>query len=76
MKLFESIYLFFFKKWNKRAIRSESIAYHNWVVSLNKSGFPKNKDGTAMDCWQLYDYYEENKRSIYLMHAIKYDHKK
>ncbi len=58
----------------------EEIAYHNWVMSLNKNGFPKNSNGTSMDCWQLYEYYsclEENGicvRQTYINHATK-DHK-
>ncbi len=38
----------------------EIIAYNNWVNSLNKKGFPRNPDGTWMDCWQLYQYYRDN----------------
>lgn len=37
--------------------RAECIAYTNWLNTLHKSGYPKNKDGTSMNCWELYDYY-------------------
>lgn len=55
-----------------KQIRFECIAYHNWVSSLNKEGFPKNEDGSPMNCWQLYDHYITltEKRNIYRHHAI------
>lgn len=37
--------------------RDECIAYTNWLNTLHKSGFPKNKNGTFMNCWELYDHY-------------------
>jgi len=51
----------------------EAIAYQLWVGSLNKKGFPKNNNGTSMDCWQLYDYFKKSKsiRNSYLRHAFK-----
>lgn len=52
-------------------IRWETIGYNNWVSSLHTTGFPKNDNGTAMDCWQLYDFYinKSDKREKYYNHA-------
>jgi len=54
----------------ERQRRTESIAYNLWVDSLAKKGFPRNENGTCMDCWQLYDYfYKADNRSIYIQHS-------
>lgn len=59
-------------------LRGECIGYNNWVSTLNKNGFPKNDNGTSMDCWQLYDYYFQasNKRHIFIHHAEKLEPKR
>ena len=38
-------------------VHDNCIAYFAWVQSLNKSGFPKNKNGTSMSCGQLYNHW-------------------
>lgn len=60
-----------FKRIMERAIAGECIAYNNWMDSLHKNGWPKNPNGTSMDCWELYDYYKNvsGKRNAYLNHA-------
>ena len=57
----------------------KAIAYNNWVRSLNKTGFPRNSDGTVMNSWQLYDHYVQLKndqgnhvRDTYTQHAKKH----
>lgn len=51
-------------------IRIEAIAHHNWLTSLNKKGLPKNLDGTVMDCWQLYDYWNTKvDKTSFIIHA-------
>lgn len=55
-------------------LRHENIAYNNWVSSLHKSGFPKNENGTSMNCWQLHDYYtsESGKKNVFVNHSKIY----
>lgn len=38
-------------------ITTASIAFHMWLISLQKTGYPKNEDGTDMDIWQIYQYW-------------------
>lgn len=55
------------------AKRIEAIAYTNWLSSLSKKGFPKNKNGTMMNCWELYNYWFTcPEKNTYIQHAIKY----
>lgn len=56
----------------KRSLRIEAIAYHNWVGSLSKKGFPVNDNGTMMDCWQLYNYWNKKVNKFpFIIHAEK-----
>ena len=53
-------------------IREEASAYQVWIGSLNKKGFPVNRNGTVMNCIQLFDYWLKcNERGIYLAHVRK-----
>lgn len=56
-------------------VDNECIGYNNWVQSLHKEGFPKNENGSMMDCWQLYHHYKSlsGKRKIYIEHAERYN---
>ncbi len=56
----------------ERDRRAEAIGYNLWVNSLAKSGYPRNDNGTMMDCWQLYDYfYLHDRREAYIFHSNK-----
>jgi len=63
------------KKDIEMRIRHECIGYSNWKGLLNKYGYPKNDNGTMMNCWQLHTYYKEKsgKRSSMVSHAAEYD---
>jgi hypothetical protein len=38
--------------------RIEAIAFNAWLNSLQKKGFPRNENGSWMNVWELYDYWD------------------
>jgi hypothetical protein len=38
--------------------REEAIAFYSWQMNLQRRGFPKKKNGSYMNIWELYDYWE------------------
>jgi len=47
----------------RKDVRVECIAYNNWLTTLNKDGYPKNENGTSMNCWELFDHYSRLEKS-------------
>lgn len=51
-----------------------SIAFQSWLVSLNKTGYPKKKNGAWMNVSELYDEFERSpKKETFLIHAKQWD---
>jgi hypothetical protein len=40
--------------------REEAIAFTLWRDTLNTKGYPRNADGSMMDIWQLYEYWDKH----------------
>jgi hypothetical protein len=55
------------------APKTEALAFDFWVGSLNKKGFPMKENGSHMNSWELYNYWNENvDKEPWINHVKRY----